>query len=249
MVGGPIGFFAGRRYSRSRNLSMGQARTITLGGTWGAINGSIWASVAEPSGCGWHAGMSLLGGAVGTIAGVMISGRPITDAQASAANYGGLFGAWVGLSIPMILNADADKVVISSMMGLSDLGLLVGGLMAHKLDISSDGWSRVGLWTVLGATTGFGINLIMQVDSPQLGLGIPLATSLAGAYYGITRQMGRDDDPTSQQQSANTALLHLRDGGLSLGSATPFPVLHTVYRPEGVSIQSALGLSLFRAVF
>ncbi len=248
LAGGPIGFFAGRRYSRSRNLSMGQARTITLGGTWGAINGLMWTSVADPSGCGWHAGMGLLGGAVGTIAGVMISGRPITDAQASAANYGGLFGAWVGLSIPMILDAD-DKVVVSSMMGVSDLGLLVGGLMAHNLDISSDGWSRVGLWTVLGATTGFGINLIMQVDNSQLGFGIPLATSLAGAYYGITRQTGRDEGPTSQQQSANTALLHLRDGDLSLGSATPFPVLHTVYRPGGASIESALGLSLFRAVF
>jgi hypothetical protein len=148
----------------------------------------------------------------------------------------------------MILNAD-EKVVVSSMMGVSDLGLLLGGLMAHNLDISSDGWSRVGLWTVLGATTGFGIGLIMQVDSPQLGLGIPLATSLAGSYYGITRQTRRDEDPTSQQQSANTALLHLRDGGLSIGSTTPFPVLHTVYRPEGASIETALGLSLFRAVF
>ena len=47
LLGAPAGFFASRAYARSRPLSDGQARAITLGGTWGTWQGFGWASVLD----------------------------------------------------------------------------------------------------------------------------------------------------------------------------------------------------------
>ncbi|NNM34688.1 MAG: hypothetical protein HKO53_16530, partial [Gemmatimonadetes bacterium] len=43
LLGGPAGFMVGRAAARGRPLSLGQARAITWGGTWGTWQGLGWA--------------------------------------------------------------------------------------------------------------------------------------------------------------------------------------------------------------
>jgi hypothetical protein len=42
LLGGPAGFFAGRALDERLDLSAGQVRAITLGGTWGTWQGFGW---------------------------------------------------------------------------------------------------------------------------------------------------------------------------------------------------------------
>ena len=50
LVGGPAGFLAGRMIAGSRDITEGQARAITLGGTWGSWQGLGWAQVLDLGG-------------------------------------------------------------------------------------------------------------------------------------------------------------------------------------------------------
>ncbi len=47
LVGGPAGFFGGRALAESLDLTAGQARAITLGGTWGTWQGFGWQEVLD----------------------------------------------------------------------------------------------------------------------------------------------------------------------------------------------------------
>lgn len=111
LVGGPTGFLAGRALSNSRPLSLGQARAITWGGTWGALQVMGWANALDLGGgerliegdIRIHEEQTteaiftsmIVGSALGIAGGVVAARRAITPGTSTSAMLGSLWGALV----------------------------------------------------------------------------------------------------------------------------------------------------------
>jgi hypothetical protein len=129
LAGGPTGFLAGRGLARSLHLTEGQARAITLGGTWGTWQGFGWREVFDwgvdqrcdsyPGGtyCGdaedaveeQFAAM-VVGGLVGIGTGALLSNRDITPGTGTVVNYASLWGTWFGVAGGVLMDLEDDDL-------------------------------------------------------------------------------------------------------------------------------------------
>ena len=80
LLGGPAGYFGGKVLAESLDLTEGQARAVTLGGTWGTWQGFGWAEVLE------------LGGQENCFRGPCFDSGPSDEARFGAMVIGGLSG-------------------------------------------------------------------------------------------------------------------------------------------------------------
>jgi hypothetical protein len=118
LLGAPAGFLAGRGLASALDLTEGQARAITLGGSWGTWQGFGWREVFElgtgeicesdPFGPGEFCyetedaseetfAAMIVGGLVGIGGGALLSGRDITPGTGTVVNFGSLWGSWLGI--------------------------------------------------------------------------------------------------------------------------------------------------------
>jgi len=264
LLGGPAGFMAGRNIARSRNLSIGQARAITLGGTWGTWQGYGWREVfdigqdefCDPFGCYSGGGSSeetfaamVLGGLAGITAGAFLARQPIANSTATAANFGSLFGSWFGVASGILLDLDEgdDGLLAITLLG-GNAGLAAGALAAPRLGWSRSRWRVVSITSLLGGLGGAGIDLLTQPDNENVAIAIPLVTSIIGLGVGV--HTSRNDPAGAGSPEPDIpALLTMKDGRLGLGGLVPRPMLRTEYRPDGTRRVPALGFDLLRIVF
>jgi hypothetical protein len=268
LAGGPAGFLAGRGLARALELTEGQARAITLGGTWGSWQGFGWREVfdwgveqrceapfggyeycydAEDDFEETFAAM-VLGGLAGIAGGALLSGRDISPGTASVVNYGSLWGTWFGLGTGVLMDLEDDDLLAATLVG-GNAALLATALMAPGWNVSRSRARLVSILGVLGGLGGAGLDLIVQPDDEKVAIAIPLAGSIAGLLIGIAST--RDSGPVanSLEAAADGALLRLEDGRLSFGMPNPVPTWVTFDGPRGPELRPALGLEIFRARF
>jgi hypothetical protein len=272
LLGAPAGFLAGRGLANALDLTEGQARAITLGGTWGTWQGYGWREVFElgtgeicdrdPFGPGEFCyepedsseetfAAMIVGGLVGIAGGALLSGRDITPGTGTAVNFGSLWGSWLGFAGGVLFDLENDALLASTLVG-GNVGLATTAVLAPRWNVSRNRARLVSIAGVLGGLAGGGIDLILQPDDEKVAVGIPLASSVLGLVIGSVATRG-DSGATrigSLDDGADDAtLLGLRNGRLGLGTPVPTPTLVPQHRPDGTRWMPALGLTIFRATF
>ena len=195
LLGGPLGYLGGRALTRSRPVSLGQARAITWGGTWGAWQGMSLASaldlgggeriiegdiqIHEEESSQAVAGSMIGGGAVGILGGVLASRREISPGTATSAMLGSLWGAWFGFAGAYLLDFDEDPTW-GAVIVTGNAGLVAGALAGSRWPLSRSRARLISVAGVIGGFGGLGLVLIAQPSSDKVKIGIPLVGSIAG---------------------------------------------------------------------
>jgi hypothetical protein len=272
LAGGPAGFLAGKAIAGSRDLTEGQARAITLGGTWGTWQGLGWAEVLdigqrevcydEPWGRSCYdegdsseeifAAM-ILGGAAGIAAGAALSRKDISPGVATTVNFGSLWGTWLGFGLGYLADLEGDPLLATTLLG-GNAGLAFTALKAPQWNPSRSRARIVSIYGVIGALSGAGLDLLTQPDNDKVAMGIPLAASVVGLALGVANTRGYDapDRATGGRPGGGApggALVKLSEGSWALGAPVPYPTVVQIDGPKGTLRRPALGLTLLEARF
>ena len=265
LAGGPGGYFGGRALAESMNLTEGQARAITLGGTWGTWQGFGWAEVLElgsqencfmgqcfESGPSDEArfGAMVIGGLSGIAAGTLLARRPISRGVASTANYGALWGTWFGVATSILMGFDEDDQPLTGALIGGDAGLLTTALLAPGWNISRNRARLVSIAGVIGGLGGLGLDLLLQPEGEKTLVAIPFATSLLGLAIGVVTSRDSDMEPASEDDALSGALFKLDKGSFGVGFPTPTPTFVRHDLPSGgTDLEPAASFTLFAARF
>ena len=268
LLGAPAGFFAGRALANALGLTEGQARAITLGGTWGTWQGWGWREVLElgtnercddPFGPGAlcyedsseeaFAAM-IVGGLAGLAGGALLSSRDITRGTATAVNFASLWGSWFGFAGGVLADLEDDGLLASTLVA-GNAGLVAAALLAPRWNVSRNRARLVSIAGVLGGLAGGGLDLILQPDDEKVAVAIPLAGSILGLVLGT---LATRDDAGARFGSLDAgvddgALLGLRNGRLALGTPLPVPTLVPAHATDGTRWEPAIRLEILRATF
>jgi hypothetical protein len=270
LVGAPAGFLGGRALANALDLTEGQARAITLGGTWGTWQGWGWREVFEigtpercepdPFGPGeicyqaedateeQFAAM-VLGGLAGIAGGALFSRRDITPGTATVVNFAALWGTWFGFAGGYLGGLENDGLLASTLIA-GDVALAAAALLAPRWDVSRNRARLISIAGVLGGLAGGGLDLILQPDDDKVAVAIPLIGSVLGLGMGSLATRG--DGGTrmgSLDGSGDGSVLAFRSGRLAFGTPLPMPKLLPMDGPEGKRWKPALTVDLFRASF
>ena len=269
LLGGPAGYFGGKALAESLNLTEGQARAVTLGGTWGTWQGFGWAEVFDlgseeicfgPGQCFETGGSDeakfgamVIGGLSGIAAGALLARRPISRGVASTANYGALWGTWFGVATSILLDFDeGDQPLTGALIG-GNAGLLTTALSAPGWNISRNRARLVSIAGVIGGLGGLGLDLLFLPENGKMAVAIPLATSLLGLAIGAVTTRGSDAElvpPDNSLSSLSGALFKLDEGRFGVGFPTPTPTFVRVDVPwGGTALKPAASFTLFAARF
>lgn len=233
LLGAPAGFFAARGYARTRPLSVGQARAITLGGSWGTWQGFGWAEVfdfgretvrecsGDPEFCfDYETGdateervaAALAGGIAGIVTGSILSRKPISAGLATTVNFGALWGTWFGTAAGIITDPDdADDHVLTLALLGGNAGVLTTAVLGPRWQLSRNRARIISIAGLIGGIAGLGIDLLVQPDDEEVAVGIPLATSITGLVIGAHTSR-RFDEGGDGGAGTGGALLDVRNG-------------------------------------
>ena len=207
IVGGPAGFLAGRSYANSRNLTEGQARAITFGGTWGMWQGFGWSQVIDfgseencfedvcfeedsPSAQATLTSM-IAGSAVGIGVGMALSQKNITPGTASTVSFGSLWGSWYGGAFAALADRTDDELLTATLIG-GNLGIMAAAIGAPKWEFTRQRARLVSISGVAGLLAGMGLLMITQPEGNG-AIAVPIATSALG--LGLGAHWTRDMEP------------------------------------------------------
>lgn len=265
LLGGPLGFLTGMGLARSRELTDGQARAITFGGSWGTWQGLGWAQVfdwgeVDYASCGPFGQCPedketerqftamILGGLAGIGTGALLSRKNIPSGVASTVNFGALWGTWFGVAGGVLADAENDALLTTTLLG-GNAGLIATALLAPRWDMSVNRARLISIAGVIGGLGGAGIDLIVQPDDEKVGIGIPLAMSVAGLAIGAATTRNYDVRRRPAGSGLDGALLQYGNGRLSLGTLLPSPVLVPIERDGRRTRELAAGITLLHARF
>lgn len=264
LLGGPAGYLAGKSIARSRAITEGQARAITLGGTWGTWQGFGWTDVfdiGEGFTCDLDqctddgateerfAGM-IVGGLAGIGVGTLLSRRDISAGAAATVNFGALWGTWFGVAGGYLMDLEGDNLLAATLVG-GDAGLVGAALMAPRWRMSRSHARLVSIYGVMGGLAGLGVDLIVQPDNDKTAMAVPLVGSVVGLLVGaaVTRDYDGPDTPGPVEHLPGSGLLRVRGGRVGLGLPLPTPrrlILEGARRRGG---HTALGLTILEMRF
>lgn len=169
LLGGPAGFLSGRAVARAKRITVGQARAITLGGTWGTRQGYGWREIFDwgvqevctslPDGGATFCSSEdaseenftamVLGGLSGVALGTVLSDRDISAGTATAANFGALWGTWIGAAAGVLMDLEGDDLLAASLVG-GNAGLVSMALKAPAWRVTRSRARVVSIAGVIG---------------------------------------------------------------------------------------------------
>ncbi len=240
LLGAPAGFFGGRAFAQSKPVSLGQARAITWGGTWGAIQGMGWANALDFGEASTEAIFTsmIVGSALGIGGGMLAARQEISPGTATSANLGSLWGVWFGAASSILFDLDEDPTW-ATMMLTGNAGLVGGALAGSRWPLSRSRSRLISIAGLIGGVAGGGIILIAQPDDEDTAIAIPLTTSIAGLVLGAALTSGHDaeEDAGTEAQAAGLfapsgALFSRSQGAWSLSAPLPVPVRGSVLLPD-----------------
>ena len=266
LIGGPAGLLGARAMARGRPMSEGQARAISWGGIWGTWQGGGWAEVlgfgtdevCDPNFC-YETGDSIeeifasmiLGGLAGIATGALIARNPVRSGVSSGAQGGSIWGTiYGGLGAGLVdPNSDGDATLAAALI-VGNVGLLAGGALAAKYDMSRNRIRLINLGALVGGLGGVGLDLLLQPDSERMAIAIPLLTSLIGLGIAVNSTRGTARGAQRLEEDFGTALFDYRDGALRMNLPLPLPTLLPVEDSSGRRKWSpGVSLELLRARF
>lgn len=257
IAGAPAGFLLSRAYTKHHNLSEGQARAITFGGTWGTWQGFGWSQVLHsttkcydfdycyddgPS-AETTVKSAIVGGLAGIGIGAALAHKNITAGTATTVNFGGLWGTWYGAALVAATGSDnGDNSLRAALIG-GDVGIIATAMLAPPWQFSRPRARLISISGVAGLVAGFGVLLITRADNDNSIL-VPIVTSAAGLGLGAywTRSMDKD---TGRGQGAID--VERKQFGFELPSVQP-RVIERI-RNGRLERVPAIGLTLFQARF
>ncbi|HET9983064.1 MAG TPA: hypothetical protein VFQ38_05745 [Longimicrobiales bacterium] len=268
ILGGPAGYAASRTYAETFEVTEGQARAVTFGGTWGTWHGLALAYILDlgrdhcagappgepcfasndPSGKAVFTSM-ILGGLAGIgIGGVIADGRPIAPGTATAVNFAALWGAAYGSGVAWLFGADDRHPVLTGALVGGDAALALAALTSPHWTLSRERARLISITGLAGLLVGVGADLLLQSDSKQVNVLIPMTTSLAGLAAGTswTRAMDRGRGGGGGGGGAG-ALLEMDGRELHLAAPTPMPTL--LRRDDRRGAEPGIYLPVLRARF
>jgi hypothetical protein len=267
LAGGPLGFLAGSHVLGRGEITEGQARAITLGGSWGTWQGFGWAEVLDlgqqtvcyDDGYGEYCyeddrsseetfASMIVGGLAGIAAGTALSRRTISPGTATAANFGALWGSWLGFGTGYVADLEDDALLGATLLA-GDAGLLGMAAMAPRWNVSRSRARLVSIYGVVGGLSGLGVDLLAQPDDEKVAVGIPLAGSIVGLAVGIAATRDYDGVEVASASVPGGALLNLEGGDWNIGAPLPFPRRVELDLPGRTLRRTALGLTLLQAKF
>ena len=255
LIGGPAGFLVGREMARSRPRSLGQARAITWGGTWGAIQGQGWARALD-LGSGdrsyyYNEGdiesdrrestravltSMIVGGLGGIAGGLVMARREITPGTATSAMLGSLWGTWLGFSTAFLMDVEGDGLTAASMLG-GNAGLVAGALAGSRMPLSRGRARIISVGGVVGAFGGLGLTLISQPEDEKAIMATILVSSIVGLGVAASSTGGNRDEPDASRDPdaasslpAPGALLNWSNGDWAFSTPLPTPALEPTSR-------------------
>ncbi len=243
LLGAPAGFLLSRRYAASRPLSLGQARAITWGGTWGAFHGMALANALDlggelrsgnehrdPETIEAVFATMIAGSVVGIGAGVWAAGREIRPGTATSATLGTLWGAWFGVATGTLMDL-GENDMWATVAVAGDLGLLAGTLAGSRWEITRSRARLVSVGGLIGGVGAMGALLLTDYEFEDGDWVVfPLAGSVLGLAAGtaLTRNGGVENDPSEDAGAgplgAGGALLNWSGGDWSVAAPVPAPV-------------------------
>lgn len=260
LVGAPLGFLTGRAVVRSMNPTIGQARAITFGGTWGTWQGFGWREVLdlgeEEFDCGGGVvctggdtteetfAAMLVGGAAGITVGALLGRASVSDAVATGANTGALWGSGIGGAVGGLLDLEDDDLLAAALVG-GNVGLAAAALATPALGFSRNQWRMVSLGGVIGGLAGLGLDLLIEPDDDKVAIAIPLATGVAGLAIG-----GATSRPSGPREPSRNAgpggLLEIDRDGIALGTPAFTPRRLPVQTVDGTRWRTTMGIHWLR---
>ncbi len=271
MLGGPTGFFGGRALARSRDLTEGQARAITMGGTWGVWQSLGWRKVFD-----WGVetycdvgpfpgeqcystedefeedlAATIVGGLAGMAVGYALSGRPISPGVATTVNLGALWGTWFGVAVGQLMDLENGDLLAATLVG-GDAGLVATALLAPGWNVSRNRARTISIAGVIGGLGGAGIDLLTEPSNDKGEIAIPLVASLVGLGIGILSTRGQDADAEAggrRGAALQGPLLNLAEGRLGLATPIPYPGMLERKGKAGLEPTPGVGITLFSATF
>lgn len=272
LLGTPGGFLAGRAIGRSHSLSEGQVRALTFGSLWGTWQGFGWAEVGdwgEKEVCDFDYcyvndpdtetifKTMVVGGLAGTGIGWLLAQKPIPSGVATSANFGALWGSWLGVAGGVITDREGDGLLTTTLIG-GNAGLITGAIFGSKLKLSRNRSRLISIAGVVGGLGGAGLDLLIQPDDDKVAMAIPLITSMAGLALGTalssdTPSPGESgtgpDEGRLSEEPLDLAFVEVRDGRLRTGVPSPFLTALPVETDSGIRWKPGLGITLFSARF
>jgi len=237
LLGGPVGFFAGRTLARSRPLTSGQARAITWGGTWGTWQGIGWSLVADfgadefcdfdvcyesDAEAQYVVGAAIAGGLAGIATGTLLSRKTISDGLATTINFGSLWGTWFGFAGGVLAGLEDDALLAGALLG-GNAGLVSTAILGQSWNLSRSRARLISIAGVVGGLGGLGFDLLIQPDDEKVVVLIPLLGSLVGLGVGAARTSDRPRVNGTGSRGPSSALLDWNGGGFDLGAPMPLP--------------------------
>lgn len=254
LLGGPAGFFASRAYARSRGISEGQARAITFGGTWGTWQGFGWGEVFDVGGGGdetqEYVASMVAGGLTGIVTGAILARNPIPAGTATAVSFGALWGTWFGVAAGVVADLDGDDLLAATLVG-GNAGLITTAFIAPGWEMSRNRARLISIAGVLGGVAGAGVALLLQPDDEKVAILLPTVGSIAGLAIGATTTSDYDRGGASGGGGSGdgAALIDVRGGRVSIGSALPQPTLVRADDRPDAPLRLGVRLTLLRARF
>jgi len=242
LAGGPAGFFAARAYTGRREITTGQARAITWGGTFGTWQGIALAEVLDigeststvcpqdgPCFEVEHddnteeviAG-AVLGGLAGIATGAVLARKPISPGTAATVSLGSMWGTGYGAALSYLLDAEGDGVLLAAMLG-GNAALIGSALGQRSWQLTESRARLISLAGLVGALAGVGVDLVASVDDEKAAVLIPTIGATAGLTFGVLATRSHDRLEGEPREPGDGALLEVRDGRLGLGPVLPVP--------------------------
>ncbi len=251
LAGGPAGFLAARAYTRSREVSAGQARAITWGGTYGTWHGvalvealdlgaNIQTECVPDVGCYTYEGDNdqeliagaVVGGLAGIATGAVLARKPISAGTAATVSLGSLWGIGYGAALAYLAGTEDDGVLWAALAG-GNAALIGTAIGQRRWQLSESRARLISIAGLAGGLAGVGIDLIARVDDDRTAVLLPTLGATAGLAFGVlaTRSdappvPGGGSEPRGDD-ALEGALLQVRDGSLEVGAPVISPrVLH-----------------------
>lgn len=259
LLGGPLGYLVGRSVAQSTNPTIGEARAITLGGTWGTWQGYGWREVfdigQEEVACGQYTCLTggtteetfaamVVGGAAGITIGALLGRASVSDAVATGANTGALWGSWIGFAGGFMTDLEDDDLLAAALVG-GNVGLAAAALATPALGFTRNQWRVVSVGGLLGGVVGLGLDLLIQPDDERTLVAIPLATSLVGLGIAAASSGGGEDESIGGSGGPG-GLLEIDRNGVDLGFPALVPRQLPVQTPQGTRWQPTMGIHWLR---
>ncbi len=192
IVGGPLGYTLAGRITRHADISEGRATMIALGGNLGTWQGLGWAAIADAD-VPAVVGTGVATGLLGIASAIWLTNQyEFTEGHAALIEAGMTWGAWFGLVVAGIADAQDDGVLTAVLLG-SDALVLAAGRLAKGSLLSEKQVRLIGLNGVLGTVMGFGVDLLLEVDSGQTAWMIAGLGGVAGLVNGFRVTAGKGE--------------------------------------------------------